>query len=157
MNVTPLPYVCKHGCDRDAIMDKLTKAEAERDAALATLAAARAMLASTGAALADAIRAGEAQQDELFNLASRCQSLEKAMTLDTTLQMYSTISHRIEEILVATGEILSTKEITSTFESLLDNWDSAQSVEDRWCKEIKAELEFHLDPKIEFRVTAICG
>ena len=46
MNVTPLPYVCKHGCERDAIMDKLADAtkraariEAERDAAIARIEA----------------------------------------------------------------------------------------------------------------------
>ena len=40
----------------DAVKSRLTKAEAERDEALATLAAARTMLDATGAALAEATK-----------------------------------------------------------------------------------------------------
>jgi chromosome segregation ATPase len=66
-----------------ALIERLTKAEAERDAARATLAAARAMLDATGAALADATKrttAAEAERDAAIATLARvrAEALEEA-------------------------------------------------------------------------------
>jgi hypothetical protein len=67
----------RYFADADAIMPIITRIEAERDAARATLAAARTMLAATGAALADATKRIAALEEYMQNNPNKDTGLTK--------------------------------------------------------------------------------